>query len=92
MVGICYAEFFKDMDLLNYYKLELYGEEGGRARAGIKQHGIIGTMRIDTATRSGQEADEVEWYKSARSAMGRLGGTWSRQPGDSNYISPSGYP
>ena len=90
LVGIAYAEFFKESDLLTYYDMKLFGEEMGRVRSGIKKHGIIGTMRNDTNSRFSQETQELEWFQSARAAVGR-GGAWARRPGDSYYISPNDY-
>ena len=90
LIGVQFAEFFKEMEMLQYYKMELYGEEMGRVRAGIKNHGLIGIMRNDTTERFNQETNELEWFQSARAAVGR-GGAWARRPGDSYYISPNDY-
>jgi len=90
LIGLQYADFFKETEELAYYHNELYGDEMGSIRPGLKNIGLVGTMRKDTIMRYSQETGEVEWFPSSRAAVGR-GGAFRRQPSDTYYISPSEY-
>ena len=90
IVGMQYARWFKEAELFELYRKELYGDARGRVRSDIPDYGIIGLMKKDTNRRLGQDTQEIEWHASSRAATGR-GGSYRRSPYDSYYIGPGNY-
>lgn len=90
LIGMMYADFYKDTVGFQKYAYELYGDNDGAIRAGQKSCGIIGSMQRDTEEKYRQQNEELAWTESSRSAVGR-GGSYRRSPLDPYYSSPTPY-
>lgn len=90
LVKLQYAEHYHELQALQAYQRELYGDGGGRNRSDIPYPGLLADMKTDTYKRDEQQSQEVPWYRSSREAVGR-GGQYSRSPGDAWYTGPTGY-
>lgn len=91
LIGIQYAEFFKEWEAKKAYEAEIWGDAGGKFGSAIPNSGIVGRMKKDTCERASQETGELEWHASSRGAIGRNGG-YHRTPGDAYYVGPGNYP
>lgn len=89
LVKMQYAEHYHELQALQYYERQLYGDAGGRNRGDVPFPGLLADMKMDTYKRAEQQSQEMEHYISSRQALGR-GGFYSRQPGDPFYMDPPG--
>jgi hypothetical protein len=91
LVGLEYAEWFHEPQMMDYYTKQLYGDtDDGKVRGDIANSGLVGKMKRDTIKREWGDIDELGYFESVSAAIGR-DGAFGRNPGDSYYTSPPFY-